>query len=47
MGRKHAGLQADTVMKVWQAHMNGADHLSEIWTVLMWLQWQDKWRAAF
>ncbi len=42
-----AGLKAGTVMTVWKAHMNGAEHFSEIWTVLMWLQWQDKWRATF
>ncbi len=44
---KNAGLQPETVMKVWRAHMNGVDQFSEIWTVLMWLQWQDKWRVTF
>ncbi len=43
---ENAGLQSRTVMRVWRAHMDGADQFSEIWTVLMWLQWQDRWRVA-
>ncbi len=41
-----AGLQAEPIIRIWHAHLTGADHFSEIWTVLMWLQWQNRWRAA-
>lgn len=41
-----AGLKADPVTKAWRAHLNGADRFQEIWTILMWLQWQEKWRTG-
>lgn len=40
------GLQADRVQRVWQAHLAGENHLAEIWTVLMWVQWQERWQAT-
>lgn len=40
------GLKADRVRYVWQRHLNGENHLAEIWTVLMWIQWQERWRAV-
>ena len=41
-----AGLKADPVTKAWRAHLNGADRFQEIWTILMWLQWQEEWRTG-
>ena len=40
------GLQAERVQRVWQAHLAGENRLAEIWTVLMWVQWQEKWQAT-
>ncbi len=39
------GLNADAVIRVWQEHLAGKNRLAEIWTVLMWVQWQEKWQA--
>ncbi len=40
------GLQAERVQRAWQAHLAGENRLAEIWTVLMWVQWQEKWQAT-
>lgn len=40
------GLRPNSVHRVWQAHLAGENRLAEIWTVLMWLKWQDKWKAT-
>ena len=40
------GLKPDQVQHVWGKHLSGENRLAEIWTVLMWVQWQDKWRAV-
>jgi len=39
------GLNAETVLHLWREHLSGRDRLPEIWTVLMWVQWQEKWMA--
>jgi asparagine synthase (glutamine-hydrolysing) len=41
-----AGLNAQPVLRMWQEHLGGAERTSEIWTVLMWVQWQEKWQAT-
>lgn len=40
------GLQTERVQRAWQAHLAGENRLAEIWTVLMWVQWQEKWQAT-
>ena len=39
-----AGLRAGIVRDVWKDHLSGNDRLSEIWTVLMYRQWQENWK---
>lgn len=39
------GLNAETVLRMWREHLSGRNRLPEIWTVLMWVQWQEKWGA--
>lgn len=39
------GLRPNSVHRVWQAHLAGENRLAEIWTTLMWIKWQDKWKA--
>jgi asparagine synthase (glutamine-hydrolysing) len=41
-----AGLDAQPVLRAWREHLAGAERMPEIWTVLMWVQWQEKWRAT-
>ena len=41
-----AGLDAERVLRVWHEHLSGKNRLPEIWTVLMWVQWQEKWKAT-
>lgn len=41
----NVGLNAGAVIRVWQEHLAGKNRLAEIWTVLMWVQWQEKWQA--
>jgi len=38
-------LEADPIQRVWKEHLGGADRLPQIWTVLMFLQWSEQWRA--
>ena len=38
-------LEADPIQRVWKEHLGGADRLQQIWTVLMFLQWSEQWRA--
>lgn len=40
-----AGLNAETVLYMWREHLSGKNHLPEIWTVLMWIKWQEIWGA--
>jgi len=40
------GLNPKTVLRVWHEHLSGKNRLPEIWTVLMWIQWQEKWKAS-
>nr|WP_319564278.1 asparagine synthase (glutamine-hydrolyzing) [uncultured Rhodoferax sp.] len=41
----NVGLNADAVIRVWREHLARKNRLPEIWTVLMWVQWQEKWNA--
>jgi len=40
------GLNERPVRRMWQEHLSGKNRLPEIWTVLMWVQWQEKWKAV-
>jgi asparagine synthase (glutamine-hydrolysing) len=39
------GLDARAVQGVWREHLAGTNRLPEVWTALMWVQWQEKWKA--
>lgn len=39
------GLNAQVVRQMWREHLAGSNRLPEIWTALMWVQWQEKWKA--
>lgn len=41
-----AGLRAGVVRSVWKDHLAGEDRLSQIWTVLMYRQWQETWKRG-
>ena len=41
-----AGLREGVVREVWKDHLSGNDRLSEIWTVLMYRQWQENWKRG-
>lgn len=40
------GLDARPVRVAWREHLVGKNRLPEIWTVLMWVQWQENWKAS-
>lgn len=39
------GLNTQVVRQMWREHLAGNNRLPEIWTALMWVQWQEKWKA--
>lgn len=39
----NVGLNAEAVLRMWREHLSGVNRLPEIWTVLTWVQWQEKW----
>lgn len=39
------GLNPVTAQAAWRDHLAGANRLAEVWTVLMWVQWQETWKA--
>jgi asparagine synthase (glutamine-hydrolysing) len=39
------GLDPRAVQGVWREHLAGTNRLPEVWTALMWVQWQEKWKA--
>lgn len=39
-------LNPSAIQRVWEEHLDGADRLPQIWTVLMFLQWQESWRSC-
>ena len=41
-----AGLCGKVVRDVWNDHLSGNDRMSEIWTVLMYRQWQENWKQG-
>ena len=41
----NVGLNAEAVLSMWREHLSGKNRLPEIWTVLTWVQWQEKWKA--
>ncbi|MGO8755160.1 MAG: hypothetical protein ACLQHK_08015 [Gallionellaceae bacterium] len=40
-----AGLNAEPMLRAWAEHLAGAERMPEIWTVLMGVQWQEKWKT--
>lgn len=41
-----AGLCGKVVRDVWNDHLSGKDRMSEVWTVLMYRQWQENWKQG-
>jgi asparagine synthase (glutamine-hydrolysing) len=39
-------LETGPVARVWREHLDGADRLAQIWTVLMFLQWNEQWHVS-
>ena len=39
-------LQPEPIQRLWQAHLHGADHTPQLWTVLMWQAWLAEWHPA-
>lgn len=42
---ENVGLNSKLVRATWSDHLSGSNRLGEIWTVLMWVQWQERWKA--
>ena len=40
------GLSGKVVRDVWNDHLSGNDRLAEIWSVLMYRQWQENWKQG-
>jgi asparagine synthase (glutamine-hydrolysing) len=36
-------LQPEPIQRLWRAHLRGADHTPQLWTVLMWQVWLAEW----
>ena len=36
-------LQPQPIWRLWRAHLSGADHTPQLWTVLMWQAWLAEW----
>lgn len=36
-------LQPQPIRRLWRAHLRGADHTPQLWTVLMWQAWLAEW----
>jgi asparagine synthase (glutamine-hydrolysing) len=42
---QHQGyLRPEPVQRLWRAHLAGADHTPQLWTVLMWQAWLAEWQ---
>ena len=41
--QRQGGLQPESVQSLWRAHLAGADHTPQLWTVLMWQAWRAEW----
>ncbi len=41
--RRQGWLQTAPVQRLWHAHLAGADHTPQLWSVLMWQAWCAKW----
>ncbi len=39
-------LQSEPIWRLWRAHLRGADHTPQLWTVLMWQAWLAAWGGA-
>jgi asparagine synthase (glutamine-hydrolysing) len=39
-------LDPDPVRKAWEEHLAGADRLPRLWSVLMFLQWLERWQSC-
>jgi len=38
-------LQPEPIQRLWQAHLGGADHTPQLWSVLMWQAWLAEWHS--
>jgi len=36
-------LQPEPIQRIWQAHLAGAGHTPQLWSVLMWQAWLAEW----
>ncbi|MCS5704713.1 asparagine synthase (glutamine-hydrolyzing) [Synechococcus sp. FGCU-3] len=43
--RQQGHLQPEPIQRLWRAHLAGADHTSQLWTVLMWQAWLAEWNG--
>ena len=41
--RRQGWLQPEPVQRLWHAHLAGADHTPQLWSVLMWQAWSARW----
>ena len=41
--RRQGWLQPEPVQRLWRAHLAGADHTPQLWSVLMWQAWYARW----
>ena len=41
--RRQGWLQPAPVQRLWRAHLAGADHTPQLWSVLMWQAWSAHW----
>lgn len=41
--RRQGWLQPEPIQRLWRAHLAGADHTPQLWSVLMWQAWLERW----
>lgn len=41
-----AGLVEQPIREAWRDHLAGHNRLPELWTILIWVQWQEQWKAS-
>ena len=41
--RRQGCLRPEPVQRLWRAHLAGADHTPQLWSVLMWQAWSARW----
>ncbi|MEB3296411.1 MAG: asparagine synthase (glutamine-hydrolyzing) [Cyanobacteriota bacterium] len=42
--RQQGYLRPEPIQRLWRAHLAGADHTPQLWTVLMWQAWLAEWQ---